>query len=202
PAEKCGLRLHARRAETIGRGICIGVERRIVDRPTAARPESGARNLVRICLLCDCIRQIGHPTRVTRCWTSRKARHSEIEASPKEVKRTRFAEKTSTEMRKNFLRRKDPPPKAIGIVGVIGRVHGVLFEWNTVSDFARRRTDGCLNSKFAKRNHHVFIELCDAHRLEHHLTKLSFAEPDPKHMINEIKINLEIAVAPGYRRGR
>src|SRR6516164_11361433 len=105
PAEKCGLRLHARRAESIGRGICIGVERRIVDRPTAARPESGARNLVRICLLCDGIRQIGHPTRVTRCWTSRKARHSEIEASPKEVNRTRFAEKTSTEMRKNFLRR-------------------------------------------------------------------------------------------------
>src|SRR5262249_16385402 len=146
--------------------------------------------------------QRGNATWVTRGGTSRKARHSKIKAPQKKVNRPRFAEKAGTKVSKNLLRRKEHPPKAIGIVGVIGRVHGILFERDTISDFARHRFDGCINFKFAKRNHHVFIEFCDAHRLEHHLTKLSFAEPDPKHMIDEIKINLEIATAPRNRRSR
>ena len=61
---------------------------------------------------------------------------------------------------------------------------------------------GRLYAQFAQRDHHVFIEFRDAHRFEHHLAKLPLAMPDPKHMIDEVKVNLEIATAPRNWRGR
>src|SRR5512137_300873 len=73
---------HLRRAKAVRRWIGVRIERRIIDRPAATRPETGARHLVRISLLCHGIWQMWHTAGMARCGTARKPRHRQIKAAP------------------------------------------------------------------------------------------------------------------------
>ena len=150
--EKCLRRIHFRRAETLRRRIGVGIERRIVDGPAAARPEAGTRNLVRIGLLGHGIRQMRHTARMARRRTAGKARHRQIEAAPEEMHRTRLAEKAGAEMGEDLAGGEQHAPETVGIVGIIGCVHRILLERNAIGDLARHRRDVNIDGEFAQRD--------------------------------------------------
>src|SRR5262245_55321753 len=116
--------------------------------------------------------------------------------------RTRLAKKAGTETREHLACRKQYAPEAVGIAGIVSRVPGVLLEGNAVGNLARHGHDVDFYAEFAQRNHHIFVEFGDAHRLEHKLPEISFARPYPQHMIDEIQIDLKAAVAPRDWRRR
>src|SRR5262245_53899486 len=115
----------------------------------------------------------------------------------------RLAKKAGAELREHFACREQYAPEAVGILRVISCMHGVLIEGDAVCDLARRGGDLHINAEFAQRDHHIFVELGDAHRLEDKLTEMSVACPDPQHMVDKIEIDLKPSAAPrDWRRGQ
>ncbi len=103
-------------------------------------------------------------------------------------------------MRHHLARRQQHAPKTVGIVGVIGRVQRILLKRNTVGDFARHRRDHHVDAELAQRRQKPDIEFRHTHWLEHELTEMSVARPHPKHVVDEVEIDLEAARAVGDRR--
>src|SRR5690606_33761277 len=95
-AEEAFLRLDDGRAETLWLRIGVGVERGVDS--AAARPESGAADLVRIRLLSDLVRQRRNAARMERRRPSGEAGGRKIEAAPEEVHRAALADEARPEL--------------------------------------------------------------------------------------------------------
>src|SRR5262249_9586250 len=109
----------------------IGIERRIVDRPTAG-PEAGAAYLVRIGLAGDRVRQMRDAARMARRGSTREAGHREIEASPEEMHRARLAEKAGAELLEDAIDIDKDLEEAPDRIAIVGGMDLVLGEFERV----------------------------------------------------------------------
>src|SRR5262249_47221777 len=174
----------------IRRRIGVGIERRIAHR-TAARPEPGARHLMRIGFARDCVGQVGYTARMRRRPSSGKARHGQVETAPEKMHRAHFAEKAGAEITEYVVRREQYAPEAVGIVAVVGGVRIVLIEWDAIDNLARHRRDAYVDPERGKRGKQLGEELRHRLRGEHELTEMSVTLSHPQYVVDEVEIVLE-----------
>src|SRR5580692_9130600 len=117
-AEEGSPRPYAHGAKTFGLRIGIRIERGIIDR-TAARPEAGAADLMRIGFAGDCVGKMRHAAGMARRAAARKARDREIETAPEEMHRASLAEKAGAELLEHPIDADENPEEAADGVGIV-----------------------------------------------------------------------------------
>ena len=97
--------------------------------------------------------------------------------------------------------RQQHAPEAVRIVAVIGGVDRVLIERNRIGKLVRYPVDGRSDSELRQGEAIFRIELGDGHRLQNDLSDLTVARAQPQHVIDEVELDLKIAVACRDNRG-
>src|SRR5262245_26019677 len=118
-----------------------------------------------------------HAARMPGCRPAGKARDREIKTAPEEMHGACFAKEGGSEAREYLARRKQHAPEAIDVLGVVGRMYGILLERDAVGDLARHGHDVCFNVELAQRDQQVFVEFGHTPGPEPQLTEMSTARP-------------------------
>ena len=151
-------------SEARGRRIGVGVERRIID-GTAAGPEAGGADLMRIGLACNGIREAGDAAGVQGRGAAREAGDSQVETAPEQMHRTDLAEKARAEELEHAVDFNQRTPEADQGVGIVGFVHGVACERYRIAHLAWTAAELGANAEILRQRDEAPVEFSNRHRL-------------------------------------
>jgi hypothetical protein len=138
-----------------------------------------------------------------RRFTAREARDREVEASPKEVHRARFADERRAEGLAEAIRLQERAPEPLRRLGVERCVRRILIERRRVGELVRFGVDAHIDVEHMELPHQPAIELGDAHRLEVDPRLLAVAAIDAQRLLDEIEVDAERStVAVRHHRRR
>src|SRR5262249_61428417 len=110
---------------------------------SGSRPKAAAAHFMRVGFARHVVADAGRSW-VRWCRTSGKAGDGHVEASPEEMHRARLADKGRTELFQRAVDLDQQAPEVVGINGIVGGVHPVLFKRDRVRDLDRYRPYACL----------------------------------------------------------
>src|SRR6516164_7536286 len=182
----CGLHL------VLGESGWLRCRVRIICRAidsASPRPETGAAYFMRI--------RFGRNGIRARSWRSRPAaesRHCQVEASPEEMNRARFANEPGAKLFEDRIAPLQNSPEPANRVGIIGGVHDVLIEPNGVGKLNWHAVNVHYDSEIIESRHELSIELRHGLRFEFELPDVSFTGFDNQLVVDEIEADLECEV--------
>src|SRR3954452_17134651 len=197
---EAGARRHNPVAEARRLRIGVGVERGARE-GVVAGPKTGARELVRIGLARERVRQPRQAAGTGRRRPPRDPRHREVEAAPEEMHRARLAEKTGAEELEDAIGLDERAPEAMRRGGIVGGVDAVLREADRVRDLVRHLLDRDRDAEAAKDFHERSMEVGDGLRLERQRPLLAAAGSRGEAVADEVELELEDLAADRNRRG-
>src|SRR5258707_3426709 len=166
----------------------ISVKCRTLD-VAGTRPESRANHFMRIGLAGN-----GICSRAFRSAPSREACHAEIEASPKKMHRTVFANETGTTFLKDVLAEDQDLPEAVCIFGIVRSVLRVALEPHRVRHLTWHGPEIHCNAQRPQGRHEFRIEVCDRLRLQCQNLRRAPTGLDDQPVLDEVELKFETPV--------
>jgi hypothetical protein len=134
-------------------------------------------------------------------WPAREAAGREVERTPEEVPRARFANEPSPEQAQKPVgpyQRGPEPPSGLRVVRA---VLVVVKEWDRPREPYRAGQHRDVHAEILDGSHHVAVEDCDQSGLEDDTTVGAAGGVDPQHMLGEVEPDLQ-AEPPGVHERR
>src|SRR4030095_12425202 len=152
-----------------------------------SRPESAARNLMRVGFARYPIGQMRDAAGGHRRLPPRKTRDGEVEPSPEKMHGAALADEAGAKLLQHPVSLskhvKEPAPR----LGRIRSVRGVLLEWDRFDHFAGSRADCYAEAELCQTREQLFVELGDRAGAKRHCARHATAGLDQEAVIDEIE---------------
>ena len=125
----------------------------------------------------------------------RVARHREIEAAPEELDRARFADEAGLEGLEHAIGLNQRAPQQLRMLRVVRVVPFVQVERDGVGDLHGTGRDRDVDAAASEPRQEVAVEARDRARLEAHREGSRVAVGDVQTVVDEVEVDLELAVA-------